>query len=199
MTSSDPVAGHAGPAGHAPLLRPQGSVVHEPSNVEGVNQAPAHEDSGSGSISQLQQGAGNAAVSSMLSPTPGDLVRSVISSPGRSLDSSTSRFAQSAIGKDTSAIRLHDGPEAESAARSVDAEMFAAGNHLVAPKGLDVTSTEGAFKAVHEIHHIVGQQAHGEVEGTVTDDGLKISDPADRHEREADSVAAEAVRGQFGL
>jgi hypothetical protein len=80
----------------------------------------------------------------------------------------------------------------------VDAEMFASGHHIVAPKGLDVTTREGAFKTVHEVHHIVNQQAKGPVEGTETGDGLKISDPGDRHEREADAAAARAVRKHFG-
>ena len=31
-----------------------------------------------------------------------------------------------------------------------------------------------------------------------TEDGLKISDPGDRHEQEADAVAAKAVRRRFG-
>jgi hypothetical protein len=146
----------------------------------------------------LQQTAGNAAVSSMLSgPSPGDLVRSVVDAPGRSLDSATSSFVRSTTGQDPSGIQLHEGPEAAVAAQSVDAEMFASGNHLVAPQGLDVTTREGAFKTVHEVHHIVSQQAKGPVEGTETGDGLKISDPSDRHETEADQVASQAVASHF--
>ncbi|MGH9056615.1 MAG: eCIS core domain-containing protein [Acidimicrobiales bacterium] len=154
-------------------------------------------DARAGGLLDLQQNAGNAAVTSMLQPTPGDLVRSVVGSPGRPLDSTTASFVRSAAGHDPSGIRVHDGPQAAAAASSVQAEMFASGNHLVAPSGLDVSTAEGAFKTVHEVHHIVSQQAHGPVAGTVTDDGLKISDPSDRFEREADAVAAQAVAGHL--
>jgi hypothetical protein len=147
---------------------------------------------------QLQQTAGNAAVGSLLSRTPGSLVRSVVRSEGKQLDGATSSFVQSALGADVSGIRVHDGPEAESAAHSVDADMFASGNHLVAPKGLDVTTREGAFKTLHEVHHIVNQQAKGPVDGRETEDGLKISDPSDRFEQEADRAAAEGVARHFG-
>lgn len=196
MAGSDALAGSTGMAGHAPI---QGGNRPVQSAFERVSDEPSQEHSQAGGEtgwSRLQQGAGNAAVSSMLS-SPGDLVRSVVSAPGRPLDSSTGRFVQAATGRDTSGIQVHDGPEAAQAARSVGAEMFASGTHLVAPNGLDVTTMEGAFKAVHEVHHIVNQQAHGAVEGTETSDGLKISDPGDRHEREADAVAADAVASHF--
>ncbi len=196
MAGSDAMAGSNGPAGHAPL---QGGSRPTLNAFEPAHDEPSQERSQPGAepgLSRLQQGAGNAAVSSMLS-SPGDLVRSVVSAPGRPLDSSTSRFVQTATGRDPSGIQLHEGPQAAEAARSVGAEMFASGPHLVAPKGLDVTTMEGAFKAVHEVHHIVNQQAHGAVEGTETSDGLKISDPGDRHEREADAAAAAAVERHF--
>jgi hypothetical protein len=107
-------------------------------------------------------------------------------------------LVEDATGADTAGIRVHEGPEAAAAAQAVDAEMFASGHHLVAPKGLDVTTREGAFKTIHEVHHIANQQAKGPVEGTETEDGLRISDPADRHEREANAAAKDAVERQFG-
>lgn len=186
-------AGGPRPAGHAPLER----GLHPDEHATGAAPAgPEHEDAGS--VDFLQKTAGNAAVSSVLSPSPGDLVRSVVDSPGRSMDGTTSSFVRQATGKDASDITVHEGPEAAAAARSVDADMFASGSHLVAPTGLDVTTREGAFKTIHEVHHIVSQQSKGPVDGTETADGLKISDPSDRFEREADQVAADAVAERFG-
>lgn len=178
-------------AGHAPLIS---GPAHETRQ-----EAPARSKEAGDERRpfELQQSAGNAAVASMLGPSRGDLVRSVVASPGQPLDTATSDFVRSATGADTSAIRVHEGPEAARAARSVDAEMFASGTHLVAPKGLDVTTREGAFKTLHEVHHIVSQQARGPVDGTETPDGLKISDPSDRFEREADRAAAEGVARHF--
>ena len=183
-------AGRGGPAGHAPLARgrrlePAGpqpdaaSSKHDPDTLE------------------MQQTAGNAAVASVLNPTPGDLVRSVVDEPGRPIDGAVVDLVKDATGDDASGIQVHEGEEAAAAASAVDAEMFASGRHIVAPKGLDVTTREGAFKTVHEVHHIVNQQAKGPVEGTETADGLKISDPGDRHEREANAAAARAVRKHF--
>jgi hypothetical protein len=157
---------------------------------------PAGVDADSDDLAHLQHSAGNAALSSLLSDR-GNLVRSVVDSPGRPLDAGTKSFVEDATGEDVSDIRVHEGPKAEAAAKSVEAEMFASGKHLVAPKGLDVTTREGAFKTLHEVHHIVNQQAKGEVDGTETDDGLKISDPSDRFEQEADQVAAEGVAEHF--
>jgi len=188
--------GGARPAGYVPLERdrPPQEEIH---TAEGPALSPETSDADAGSVFRLQQAAGNAAVSSMLAPTPGDLVRSVVDSPGRPLESSTRSFVESSLGQDASGIRVHEGPEAAAAARSVDAELFASGNHLVAPSGLNVTTQEGAFKTLHEVHHIVNQQAKGPVDGTETADGLKISDPSDHFEQEADEAAAQAVSSQF--
>ena len=188
--ASDGLAGASGPAGHAPLMQGR-RPDHAPSPPEKTDDQEAGE-------LRMQKAAGNSAVSSMLAPTRGDLVRSVVDSPGRPIDSAAVDMVREATGDDASGIQVHEGPEAAEAAHSVHAEMFASGNHIVAPKGLDVTTKEGAFKTVHEVHHIVNQQAKGPVEGTETEDGLKISDPADRHEQEADAAASKAVRRRFG-
>jgi hypothetical protein len=186
----DGIGGFGGPAGHAPLMHgphPKGQEAPE------KDQAEDHADS-----LDLQQRAGNSAVAGMLGPSRGDRIRSLIEGPGTSMDPTVVETVREATGDDASGIVVHDGPEATEAAESVQANMFASGNHIVAPKGLDVTSKEGLFKTVHEVHHIVNQQAKGPVEGTDTDDGLKISDPADRHEQEADAAAALAVETKFG-
>ena len=183
------------PAGHAPLER--GKRTEDASYSFPSSHVPDRDTADEDSLLHLQQTAGNKAVNSMLTPTPGDLVRSVVESPGQPLDSATSAFVRSATGHDTSAIQVHEGQEAERAAKSVHADMFASGTHLVAPQGLDVTTREGAFKTLHEVHHIVSQQSKGPVDGTETDDGLKISDPSDRFEQEADRVAAEGVSEHF--
>ncbi|MDQ6783001.1 MAG: DUF4157 domain-containing protein [Actinomycetota bacterium] len=150
---------------------------------------------------RLQQTAGNAAVSSLMgspAPTPGDRVRSVVSSPGQALDHQTSSVVGSALRRDVSGVRLHQGPEAAASARAVGAELYASGRHVVAPEGLDTRTDEGLFKTVHELVHI-GQQADGPVAGTVTGDGLQISDPSDRFEQEADAVAGQAVAHRGGF
>ena len=207
--SFDDMGGPVGP-GHAPRINgpehaggQRDAARHDTAQYDtgAAGGAPTH-DEDPGGLLHLQQTAGNRAVTSMLSPapapTPGDLVRSVVGAPGRPMESSARDMVRSATGQDPGGIEVHDGPQAQAAAESVGAEMFASGNHIVAPRGLDVTTREGAFKTVHEVHHIVNQQARGPVEGTDTADGLRISDPGDRHEREADQAAAAAVADHFG-
>lgn len=181
------MAGYAsqGPAGHAPRL----------AVGDGPEQAPPSRkrDGGPG----IDGGAGNAALASSLAASRGDLVRSVLSEPGRPVGGDVEALFRDTTGGDASGIVVHEGPEAAEAAASVEARMFASGRHIVAPDGLDVTSREGVFSTVHEIHHIVNQQAKGDVDGTDTGDGLSISDPADRFEQEADAVAALAVEQTF--
>jgi hypothetical protein len=196
-------SGMSGPAGHAPLL-----AGRRPERA-GPESRGAQVEGGLGGLDglgpdrpadglKMQETAGNGAVASWLGRAgPGDLVRSVVGRPGRPMDGAALDMVREATGQDASGIEVHEGEEAAAAARSVQAEMFASGRHIVAPKGLDVTTREGAFKTIHEVHHIVNQQAKGPVEGTETGDGLKISDPGDRHEREADEVAARAVRRRF--
>ena len=188
--AGDGLAGASGPAGHAPLKHGR--------RPDHVPAPPEKSDEQEPDGLKMQTTAGNSAVSRMLAPSRGDKVRSLIESPGRPMSSDAVDMVRETTGDDASGIQVHEGPEAAEAAHSVQAELFASGNHIVAPKGLDVTTKEGAFKTIHEVHHIVNQQARGPVEGTETEDGLKISDPGDRHEQEADAVAADAVRKRFG-
>ncbi|MDQ2725811.1 MAG: DUF4157 domain-containing protein [Actinomycetota bacterium] len=189
----------SGPAVAATRL----SEGHESAEVVHAADVPAAQAGtiDAGGMVRLQQTAGNAAVSSLMegtAPTPGDLVRSVVNSPGRALDHETSSVVGSALGRDVSGVRLHDGPDAAASARSVGAELYASGQHVVAPQGLDTRTDEGLFKTVHEFVHI-GQQTAGPVDGTLTGDGLKISDPSDHFEQEADVVASRAVAGRSGF
>ncbi|MDA8048050.1 MAG: DUF4157 domain-containing protein [Actinomycetota bacterium] len=192
MSAVGALGGSGGLAGRAPLRRTRGA------DAGAAGPAPAERGGRDVEGLGLQEKAGNRAVGAMLSPSRGDLVRHVIGSPGRSMEPGVAAVVQKATGADPSRIRVHDGPDAARAARAVGAEMFASGPHLVAPSGLDVTTREGAFKTIHEVHHIVNQQAKGPVEGTDTGDGLRISDPGDRHEQEADAVARAAVGRRFG-
>lgn len=175
------------PAGHAP--RPERLTKPEPK--------PAPEKGAAGDALDLHERAGNSAVAASLGRSRGDLIRSVLAEPGRPVGQEVVDLVRDTTGGDASEIVVHDGPQAGEAASSVDAEMFASGNHIVAPKGLDVSSRQGVFGTVHEVHHILEQQAKGPVAGTDSGDGLSISDPDDRFEQEADAAGADAVEQRF--
>lgn len=175
------------PAGHAP--RPERRAQPQLAKAEGKDAPDAALD--------LHGRAGNSAIASSFGRARGELVRSVLSEPGRPVGPEVVDLVRDTTGGDASGIVVHDGPAAAEAAASVQAKMFASGNHIVAPEGLDVSTREGVFGTVHEVHHILEQQAKGPVEGTDSGDGLSISDPGDRFEKDADAVGEAAVHNRF--
>jgi hypothetical protein len=179
-------AGAAGPAGHTPRSE-------RPPAARRADRPPPP---GSGAL-DLQAAAGNSAVAGVFGRGRAGVVRSVLAGPGRPVGPEVVELVRDTTGADASGVTVHEGPEAAEAADAVGASMFASGRHIVAPGGLDVTTREGVFRTVHEVHHVVNQQAKGPVDGTDTGDGLRISDPDDRFEREADAVAAAAVAERF--
>ncbi len=56
-------------------------------------------------------------------------------------------------------------------------------------------SPEGRHTLAHELTHVV-QQRSGPVDGTSTGDGVALSDPDDRFEREAEATATEIGRAE---
>lgn len=155
----------------------------------------------------LQRSAGNAAVVQMLrqaghpwaqqehrhstdcshqqteQPVQRSTVPDVLRSPGRPLDDSTRTEMEARLGSDFSDVRLHTDTVAQASAAEVGARAYTSGNHVVIGDG-------GADKhtLAHELTHVV-QQRKGPVAGTDNGNGLKVSDPSDRFEREAEATA----------
>ncbi|MFH8557828.1 DUF4157 domain-containing protein [Streptomyces celluloflavus] len=159
------------------------------------------------SMATLQRAAGNAAVTRMLQlareqhgpgcghPQPGpppvqrSAVHEVLSRPGQPMDASLKGEMEARLGADFSDVRLHTGDAARASATEVGARAYTSGHHVVIGEG-------GADKhtLAHELVHVI-QQRQGPVAGTETADGLQVSDPSDRFEREAEAVASQALRG----
>ncbi|WP_433287349.1 eCIS core domain-containing protein [Pseudonocardia sp. CA-142604] len=107
----------------------------------------------------------------------------VLASPGRPLDAEQRREFEGPLGADLSSVRVHSGDTASSsAAAAVDAQAFTSGDHVVFGGPVD------RHTLAHELAHVV-QQRRGPVAGTDNGDGLRVSDPGDRFEREADATA----------
>ncbi len=66
---------------------------------------------------------------------------------------------------------------------------YTVGNHVVIGDGI-----AGKHTLAHELTHVI-QQRRGPVAGTDNGGGLKISDPSDRFEREAQANATRALTG----
>jgi len=105
------------------------------------------------------------------------------------------RVMEQALGTDLSSVRVHDDAAAARSAAAVSAHAYTSGEHVVFGAGAyDPGSPAGLHTLAHELVH-VSQQRRGAVAGTETGDGLRLSDPGDAHEREADSVARAALDG----
>lgn len=151
----------------------------------------------------LQRTAGNAAVERMIKELRRDTgtdrgheqavqrstVHDVLRSAGQPLDGPLRTEMEGRLGTDFSDVRLHTGAAARRAAAEVGARAFTSGSHVVIGDGESDKHT-----LAHELIHVI-QQRQGPVTGTDDGTGLKISDPSDRFEREAEAGATEALRG----
>ncbi len=157
----------------------------------------------------LQAGAGNAAVVQMLrraghSPdqeqhqhTDGcghgqpavqrSAVHDVLRSPGRPMDDATRTDMEARLGADFSDVRIHSGSAAKASAAEVGARAYTSGSHVVIGDGGNDKHT-----LAHELTHVI-QQRQGPVAGTDNGTGLKVSDPSDRFEREAEANASRVM------
>ncbi|MFE3182664.1 DUF4157 domain-containing protein [Streptomyces violascens] len=116
-------------------------------------------------------------------------VHDVLRSGGKPLDDATRGDMESRLGADFSDVRIHNDSAAKASAAEVGARAYTSGSHVVIGDG-------GADKhtLAHELTHVI-QQRQGPVAGTDNGAGLKVSDPSDRFEREAEANATRAMSG----
>ncbi|MFJ7907430.1 DUF4157 domain-containing protein [Kitasatospora sp. NPDC096204] len=116
-------------------------------------------------------------------------VHEVLRAPGRPLDEAVRTDMEARFGADFSDVRIHSGPAARSSAAEVGALAYTSGSHVVVGAGGGDRHT-----LAHELAHVI-QQRRGAVAGTDNGAGLKVSDPADRFEREAEATARRVMAG----
>jgi len=144
------------------------------------------------SLVKLQRAVGNAGMGSALGRSP---VLDVVGSGGRPLDEDVRTEMEGRLGADFSGVRVHTDSTAADSAKAVNAQAYTVGRDVVFGAGkFDPGSDSGKHMLAHELTHVV-QQASGPVEGTSTGDGVAVSDPSDRFEREA-SANADRVMSQ---
>jgi hypothetical protein len=116
-------------------------------------------------------------------------VKEVVSQRGSPLDPATRQSMEQAVGHDFGNVEVHTDAKAADSARSVQAQAYTVGNHIVFGEGRYQPATpEGRRTLAHELTHVV-QQRQGPVDGTEAPGGIRVSDPSDRFEQEAESVA----------
>ncbi|MFE5655671.1 DUF4157 domain-containing protein [Streptomyces sp. NPDC056517] len=115
-------------------------------------------------------------------------VHDVLRTAGRPLDDATRTDMESRLGADFSDVRVHADAAAKASAAEVGARAYTSGNHVVIGDGGGDKHT-----LAHELTHVI-QQRLGPVAGTDNGSGLKVSDPSDRFEREAEANARTVMR-----
>jgi hypothetical protein len=152
--------------------------------------APAH-----AAVLRLQREAGNDAVSSLMEEEPSPVLDVVGRGGGAALPATTRSSMEAALGADFGGVRVHTDGAAAASARSVQAHAYTVGNDVVLGDGVDPGTAAGQRTLAHELTHVVQQRA-GEVDGTAAGGGIRVSDPGDRFEQEAERVADSVTSGR---
>ncbi|MFE1906053.1 DUF4157 domain-containing protein [Streptomyces gardneri] len=116
-------------------------------------------------------------------------VHKILSEAGRPLDAPVRADMEARLGAEFSAVRIHDDQAARASATEIGARAYTSGHHIVIGDGGNDRHT-----LAHELTHVI-QQRQGNVAGTDNGDGLRVSDPADRYEREAEANATRVMSG----
>ncbi|MBT0773659.1 DUF4157 domain-containing protein [Kineosporia sp. J2-2] len=159
-------------------------------------QRPGPSAPGPDLLATLQRAVGNTAVARAVQrlPAPGSphdasSVQAVLASRGQPLQRALRQEMEARLGADFSDVRLHTDQAAQRSAAGIGARAYTSGHHVVVGR-------DGGDKhtLAHELTHVI-QQRTGSVSGTVTDDGLRVSDPSDRFEQQAEATAADVMSG----
>ncbi|MFI6650822.1 DUF4157 domain-containing protein [Streptomyces sp. NPDC050529] len=116
-------------------------------------------------------------------------VHDVLRSAGQPLDSGTRTDMEARFGADFADVRIHNDGAARTSAAEIGARAYTSGSHIVLGDGGGDRHT-----LAHELTHVI-QQRQGPVSGSDNGGGLKVSDPSDRFEREAEAQATRVLSG----
>ena len=159
--------------------------------------APAEQNSATpqqAAVLRLQREAGNEAVSSLMEEERSPVLDVVGSGGGSALPEATRAGMEARFGADFADVRLHTGSAAAESAQSVQAKAYTVGEDVVLGSGVDPSSSAGEKTLAHELTHVLQQRA-GDVDGTPAAGGIKVSDPSDRFEQEAEHTAEQVLSG----
>ena len=139
----------------------------------------------------LQRAVGNQAVTRLLRPSQVPAQQS-----GKPLDPATRSRMESFLGADFSQVRVHTDGEAAQSASAINALAYTTGRDIVFAAGQYSPGTHaGRRMLAHELAHVV-QQSSGPVDGSLVTGGIKLSDPSDRFEQEAELTAERVIAGR---
>jgi Domain of unknown function (DUF4157) len=112
---------------------------------------------------------------------------------GRPLDPAARPELESALGEDFSEVRVHTDATADHLSRAVEATAFTTGSDIFFRSGTyEPLSSAGRKLLAHELTHVVQQR------GAPPAQELRVTDPGDASEREAEAVAEQVARSPAG-
>ena len=187
----------AAPGSRPPVRRAEVEGYGEPARAA---MAGRHEALSPAAVLHLQRAAGNAGVSSLLEGDEHEARSPVLdvvgSGGGAGLDADTRGFMESRLGHDFGDVRVHTDGKASDSAKAVNAHAYTVGSDVVFQSGAYSPGTDSGNRMLaHELTHVVQQKA-GPVDGSPAAGGIRLSDPSDRFEREAESTADRVMSAQ---
>ena len=153
------------------------------------------------SLLRLQRMAGNGGVGALVAREQEENAQSPVldvvgKGGGSPLPTPVRAEMEQGLGADFGSVRVHTDHSAAASAQAVQAKAYTVGDEIVFNHGAySPDSDAGRHTLAHELTHVV-QQRSGPVSGTPTGDGVAVSDPGDRFEREAEASATAVMSGE---
>ncbi|MGW7018086.1 eCIS core domain-containing protein [Streptomyces decoyicus] len=114
-----------------------------------------------------------------------------LSSPARPLEAGVRDQLSACFGHDFSTVRVHVGPEADTAARGLDARAFTVGNDVVFSHGAyDPLTAAGRRLIAHELAHVAQHRGSAHAPNFLARQGAAVPAASAPLERQADLAAA---------
>jgi hypothetical protein len=129
---------------------------------------------------------------------PAAMVRGVLESPGRQLDSETQSFMESRFGFNFSPVRLHTDEKAATSARVLGAAAYTVGTHIAFGAGQCVPHTTGGRRILaHELAHVVQQSRFANSSAVSSATPIRVSDRSDKFELAAERSTNAALASSY--
>ncbi|MFJ1708986.1 DUF4157 domain-containing protein [Kitasatospora sp. NPDC088346] len=127
----------------------------------------------------------------MSAPATAKTAAAGLAGPGQPLEAGTRDQLSAHFGHDFSPVRVHVGPEADSAARGLGARAYAVGNDVVFSHGAyDPLTASGRTLIAHELAHVAQHGGTAHAPALLAWEGTHLPPASVALERQADLAAA---------